>query len=614
MTDATTSVRVSRGEMNPPWSDASGQSYAAGGPVLEAFVAALPALSGARRVLVAGPHTPQLIAVIRAAATSASVTVLLRSLIDAQTMIATVPEADVIAGSLDGFTEQGPEPYDVIIALDGLDRVRGYDSAPQVWSDTARELFALATTEATVVLAHPYDAAPAALLDARPSARRHADDEMWALRADTTRPVSAADFVRPTSSLTALPLAGAFRLFGPANAPRLLADCVEDVDRAAPDALLSYAITAASSRRTPLLAPADEAIRLLTRGQGPDAAADGGLLVFGDGNLPQAVSYASAGGVLTTARRGAAEREVEIIRAEVLGGDVWPDDSAVEVVATDTAQPSETARYLPVQTAPTRDLDNCLAPDCELIPRTVLLTTTVEDEFIRLAALGDVPGFRELAGSVGRFVADLPIGTGRAIRFDNLHVDGRSFGHGLEGLRWSRTVSTAEALGAAFWLLQDRIRRDDLRHPWPDHVGGEALVALWLGMAGHDEEADSAVPHARTLADALSLPGAFPSGAVPDLRSALTDAATARRELAEAQGQVFGLERTIGFRDKQLRTREDVIRNLRSQRGGGAVTATAPTVGKLVKRASEVRSFGELSAGVNRVLKRAQRNRKKKKT
>ena len=37
------------------------------------------------------------------------------------------------------------------------------------------------------------------------------------------------------------------------------------------------------------------------------------------------------------------------------------------------------------------------------------------------------------------------------------------------------------------------------------------------------------------------------------------------REVFELKGQIFGLERTLGFRDKALKTRENRIREMRLQ-------------------------------------------------
>jgi chromosome segregation ATPase len=50
-----------------------------------------------------------------------------------------------------------------------------------------------------------------------------------------------------------------------------------------------------------------------------------------------------------------------------------------------------------------------------------------------------------------------------------------------------------------------------------------------------------------------------------DVRTALADAERAKQELFELKGHVYGLERTLGFRNRAMKTRENRIRELRTQ-------------------------------------------------
>jgi hypothetical protein len=50
-----------------------------------------------------------------------------------------------------------------------------------------------------------------------------------------------------------------------------------------------------------------------------------------------------------------------------------------------------------------------------------------------------------------------------------------------------------------------------------------------------------------------------------DVRTALAAAEDAKQELFELKGHVYGLERTLGFRNKAMKTRENRIRELRGQ-------------------------------------------------
>ncbi|NNG40186.1 hypothetical protein HJ588_13015 [Flexivirga sp. ID2601S] len=607
---APTMPAVVRGTMQDPWSDYSGRSYAAGGPLLESVVQRL-GLGAADRVLIVGPHSPALVSAV-AAATDSTPTVLVRGTPDATALASQGLPAEVVAGSLDGFVESAPEPFSVVVALDGLDRVLSYDSEPLPFDDTLRLLLGLATPDARVAFTHAYDAAPVNVLDARPAKDRHGDDEFRAFHADPTRPTTAEGLLALVATVTGDAAGDLVAVFGPTAAPRLLASGAPETLDQAPPAITGYAIDAAHAHRRPLLAQPDELIRTLARGRRLADAADGGLVLLGT-SADFDLARVSPDGTLVIGEFDDTTGNLAVLSAADVRSAEWPDDAATEVEERDTAQPSETAHYLSAQTAPQRDADARVDIDPELVPPQLHLTATVEDLFVDQATAGDVPAFRELAQAVGAYVQSVPVTERRVITFDNLHVTGRDFAPGADGARWTESVGTTDALAAAFWLLQDRLRREHVRQPWPDHVQGEALVGMWVEMASGAEPAREEIAQARALADAIGRSRPQPSGTVPDLRTAFADAAQARRELAEAQGHIFGLERTIGFRDKQLRTREQVIRNMRPGGGGGAGAAAAPTragvAARLVKRTAQVRSFGELTAGVDRVVKRAQRTR-----
>ena len=89
---------------------------------------------------------------------------------------------------------------------------------------------------------------------------------------------------------------------------------------------------------------------------------------------------------------------------------------------------------------------------------------------------------------------------------------------------------------------------------------GDDLVVTWLGMSG--VEAGAAVlKRGREIADLV----AEPEVAEPDLRTIVADAEADRLRVKELAGQVFGLERTIRYRDQSLRTREQQLRTMRDE-------------------------------------------------
>src|SRR3954454_25101568 len=74
-------------------------------------------------------------------------------------------------------------------------------------------------------------------------------------------------------------------------------------------------------------------------------------------------------------------------------------------------------------------------------------------------------------------------------------------------------------------------------------------------MSGVEAQA-GVLERSRAIADRLA---ESPSDE-PDLRTVLADAETDRVKAIELAGKVFGLERTLRFRDQSLRTREQQIR------------------------------------------------------
>jgi hypothetical protein len=123
---------------------------------------------------------------------------------------------------------------------------------------------------------------------------------------------------------------------------------------------------------------------------------------------------------------------------------------------------------------------------------------------------------------------------------------------------------------------------------------GDDLVKTWLAMSGVE-------PTPEILAHGREIAGPAPEPV--DLRTVLADAATARQAAEERAGHIFGLERTIGFRDRQLRTREQQIRDMRAElrllRSGRAVRMVS-----LVGRVARLRDPKRLVGAVKRRARR----------
>ncbi|MFB6719875.1 hypothetical protein ACFCV3_06940 [Kribbella sp. NPDC056345] len=120
------------------WSDLhpADSRPAVSGPAAAAVLAA--ALKPGDTVLIAGPHSHSLYADV--AAQAESIDILVRSAPDAEELAETLTHAktQVYCGSLDRF--ETDEAYDLIVALDGLERLVGPDTSSLPWSDALAKL------------------------------------------------------------------------------------------------------------------------------------------------------------------------------------------------------------------------------------------------------------------------------------------------------------------------------------------------------------------------------------------------------------------------------------------------------------------------------------------
>lgn len=583
-----------RGEMQP-WSDLTGGSFGAGGPILTDLAIAL-VTSRPGNVALVGPHSLDL---VRAVADIASqTTVFIRGVDDAALVAETCPTVRLVVGAIDSFGAEGP--FDLVLALDGLDRTVSYDSAERSFAQSLRSLAALRAEDGVVALAHPHSLSPLSVLDARMPVDRYGDDEFWPIHDDPTRP---ADLSGLTDALKTAGLSPASQhlIFGTPAAPHAVVEA-EALSALPDDHVQRLATKSAVLDRRPLLANPEEFIGHLLQAGQRALIAEGSLVVVGEASVPQVVDGV-ADLVVTADLAEDQGRLVLQVGAARRSDAQWPDAQATPATERDTAQPSETLRY--VHSAPPRQNEvPAITVDSTQVAGHLPTGTSLEQAFLGAAAAVDLPAFRELASRVGNLLRELPVADRRVVVFDDLILDGASLTPALGGLSWTTTVGVDEALTVAYWRLHDALIDRHRRHPWPRHVVGAPLVQMWVEMSGGSAPDPT---KARELADQLAALTRPQAAAVPDVRTALADAQEAMRTVGVAQGQIFGLERTIGFRDKQLQSREQVIRGLRAN----TVVAAAGVgeMNRLARRVSQVRSTTELKAGVQRVVRRAKRAR-----
>ncbi|GAA0571174.1 hypothetical protein GCM10009534_01230 [Kribbella sandramycini] len=493
-----------------PWTDHTSPQ-----PALAALLADV--LPANRRTLVLGPHSSlQLESVL---VHSSDVTVLVRSVSDAESLAESFgPNLQVIAGALDGLQAA---PFEVIVATDGLDRVLGYDSAELTWSERLAAVHALATPDAVVVLALQNEFSVLNLLDRRPDHLRHGDTDWTPLHDDDTRPVSVDQFT------AALPWPAT--VYADYAAHTLIDTTVAATAR--PGHLPTrLAIEALEASPTPLLAAPTESVESASRA-GLLAAIPTTWLAICNTPTPQAIY-------------------------------------------TPTLKATSTTHGWQITSAPIDPTPSGVYFDPTVVPVTIPDGVTVETTLLRLAAAEDVPAFRKLAAQLGEWATSSNL----LLRWDDVVLTGDTFTHGVSGWVNPEPVDKADLLAAAWLRFHHRLIDNHRRHPWPPWMVGDDLVSAWLAMSGIDPvpATPATAPHAESiaadqLARAKELTAALSAAletqdhSDPDLRTALADAARARHDLHELQGHVFGLERTLNFRNKALKTRENRIRELRAQ-------------------------------------------------
>jgi hypothetical protein len=549
-------LQVVLGEMQP-WTDRTDHH-----PALAALLS--DALPADHRTLMVGPHSRSLISLVLERTSDA--TILVRSVSDAEELSAEYGDRlQVIAGALDGLRS---ERYDVIVAADGLDRVLGYDSADLSWSQRLDALTALAAPDAVVVLAVENEFSLVGLLDSRPLDERHGDDEWRPLHDDPTRPVS------PDQLTAALPWPA--QLYADFGSRTFISVGVAAESRPGelPTRLATEALEALN---IPLLSPVADGVNTAARAGLLPTIPTGWLAITGI--HPDQDLYTQSATAVLTATKTESTWQTTLTPATADSVDEGPEaaapaDSAAAAPAGTTAAPA-TPTIGAIASSPDLSFPlTTLTFDHAVVPGEVPDGVSVESVLIRLAAAEDVPAFRKLAARLGEWATDSRV----VLRWDDVVLAGDSFTHGVSPWITDTATDKTDLLAAAWYRFHDRLISAHRRHPWPPWMIGDDLVATWMGMSGiqspePNEATTPDTPSASTgyvargkeLAQALTQALETPAHRAPDVRTALAEADQAKQELFELKGHVYGLERTLGFRNKAMKTRENRIRELRAQ-------------------------------------------------
>jgi hypothetical protein len=199
------SVEIIPGEMRL-WTDrAAAVRQPAGGAIGTALLADLLRDPGSTRVLVLGPHSDD----VYLALGDRDVTVLQRSLSDAEEHAIRFAGHRVVTGDLASFGDG--QTWDLVVALDGVERVSSNDRPSVTWADRVAHVVALVAPTGRLVLGVDNPTGALALADARPTAeRRETGDWEPPASTDASRPRTLADALGAVPGLTGTGYAAAW--------------------------------------------------------------------------------------------------------------------------------------------------------------------------------------------------------------------------------------------------------------------------------------------------------------------------------------------------------------------------------------------------------------------
>ncbi|GAA3227437.1 hypothetical protein [Actinocorallia longicatena] len=558
MNDATNGVRLIGGEMNR-WADLAAGRPAAGGPVLRDLVRrfAGPGV----RVLVAGPHEPELLGGLLDS--GAGVTVMVRSLPDAEELAGSTG-AEVVCGALDRV--RGGR-FDLVVALDGVGRLRSPESAPETWARSVERLVELREDGGTLLLGaeNPLGLHRlAGIADADPTTIRK-----W--RPEGVRPSGLGELV------DVLPGCGLFLAHPLPGRPAVLCSPASDLPF---EAMEAAARTSAASLQTSA-DPAELLHDALRAGLAMELAA-GWVVVVGPGaeTLPPALLAADPVGT---------GRPVVV---EVDGGIRTPcGDLDPRVHGRVARLPERLAGLLPAG----RSLQRVLERAC---------------------ADHDLPGLRRTLRAYADWVLGLPGQVGVFATPDNVLIGDVLTGEAGFVLadpsrELTAEVAPEEALARVLRHFAIGLLAADRPLPWPPGMGAHELTRLLQVTAGrpadHPAERTGLALEAEILAagrglsraEAAPLTAAVARGEVmgverlpshrellalhgavtEELRMVRSRARWAERTLAASEKKAARLEKAVAQRDRQIRH----LKGSRSFRAGRLVTSPGRVLIRLAR-------------------------------
>ncbi|WP_229076164.1 hypothetical protein [Actinoplanes sp. DH11] len=407
-----------------------------------------------RTVLVAGPHSDELIDVL--AGSGASVTWLLRSLVDAEEVAAAYPAVTVLAGTL-GKLE--PDQFDLVVAVDGVSRLNSAEGEQMPVGAMLDRLALAVNADGTLILMHDNHFGVHHTVHLGAESRQGSDADWYPTdELDAGRPASRTEL---TGRLTdaGLVVEASYAAFPDPAAPAVLIGERILGDTSSPlrpwlGSAVAQAFTTAYRGRPVLSDPRRLAGRALRAGA-EDAVACGWLVV------------------------ATGSEESRFTGHDVLVGDVHGTftygvnaDSDPELLVPLTE---------PVERAGLRrtGMPAVAAADGYLL----------EDRLLELCAANDVRRLRQEVIQFEEWIRDQArdgMLSGRVAVADVSDVLITRDGPVVLSVRWEPTepVPVGTALVRSLWQFAVRLITGARPHPWPITSSAMDLTTILLGMAG----------------------------------------------------------------------------------------------------------------------------------
>ncbi|MGW0802036.1 hypothetical protein [Nonomuraea sp. NPDC002799] len=488
MTEVPGNVRLIGGEMLL-WSDMSNMAGITDwrGAALELIRRMIPE-SG--RVLLVGPHPQVLVDDVAARAPSAAV--LLRSYPDACALGERHPGLEVSCGRLEVFAAD--EPYDLVLALDGLLRTHSAEAPAAAWSESLGALAGLVAPGGRLVLGVRNDLGVDRFLEARPADRARGDDQ-WAPHGfDPSYPggPAALDGGLEAAGLSVQRCYAAYP------------------DRQAPRALLA---------RETLAFDLPDALTF------PLSARDGDRMLVAD-----------------------PLRLTRLMFRHRLGEELAPLWLAVATRPPGTAGTTALPFGLVEEGSAVHELTHVglrRLPDGD--ERPIPAGRVVEEILVEACAREDVRVVRKLLGELAAWVeagGDVPAAT------DSLVYDGERFEAISPGASPSIPPAPRIVLCRILWRFAVRLLAAGHHHPWPWPLEADQLTLTLCGMAGRPCDPGD-LDLARKFDAELGRPAELAEQA-PTYRDLLGARDRLADQLTAALARIARLETKLSYREREL--------------------------------------------------------------